>query len=85
MIPIHDLIGHLAYITILLGTRLLHKKNLHGWLFRVAGDIIWAILGLYLGLSSVWFWSSIFAINDMWGFMSWKRTKEKINVNKNTK
>lgn len=73
MISTPDLIGHLGYIIILIGTRLLHKKVETGWLFRVTGDLIWSAVGLYLGLTSVWIWSTVFAINDFYGYLKWKK------------
>ena len=71
-----DLFGHIFYIFILIGTILLTKKNKNGWLCRIIGDIGWVIVGYFLGLSSIIFWSSIFALNEIKGYLTWKWSED---------
>lgn len=67
-----DTYGHLFYISILVGTILLTKKNKYGWLTRVVGDIGWVVVGYFIGMNSIILWSSVFALNDLRGYLLWK-------------
>jgi hypothetical protein len=67
-----DLTGHIAYALILSGQLLVARKIRNGWLLRIAGVLIWVILGFILGLSSIWLWSIFFLICDFYGWKRWK-------------
>ena len=68
-----DLFGHLGYILLLLGMILIRNKSKWGWILRLAGESIWIVLGIIMGISSIWFWSAIFAIIDGMGYFKWDR------------
>jgi len=71
-----DLLGHLAYVFILLGLWYIARgPQIRGWKFRVVGDFLWVIIGIKLNLSSVWFWSGIFLGIDCVGWMREARKK----------
>lgn len=71
-ISLPDFLGHLFYITILTGTILVGNKNKVGWLFRIAGDIGWIIVGWYIGMTSIVVWSSIFTVNELRNYLRWR-------------
>ena len=68
-----DFLGHVAYFFILLGTYLISKKKVYGWVVKIIGDIIWLILGIYLGLSSIWVWEFGFIITALYAIKSWNK------------
>jgi hypothetical protein len=71
-----DLVGHIGYISILIGMILLSKKNKAGWIFRFAGETIWSVLGLILGLTSIWVWGSVFMAIDVFAFLKWSANEQ---------
>jgi len=71
-----DLLGHLFYISILIGTVLLTRKHKYGWLFRVVGDIGWVVIGCIIGMYSIMIWSTVFCLNDLRGFLKWKWSED---------
>ncbi len=71
-----DILGHLFYFWIITGTILVTKKKKVGWIFRVAGDIGWATVGVMTGMTSIWFWSTMFAINDARGYWLWRKNED---------
>lgn len=60
----YDILGHLAYISLVLGTYLLATGNPWGWPFRLAGSLGWAFIGWRCNMSSVYTWSTVFSIVD---------------------
>lgn len=68
-----DLFGHLFYFFILCGLVLLAKGNALGWALRLVGETGWAVLGIFLGLSSVYVWGFAFVIIDAYGFYYWSK------------
>lgn len=71
-----DFWGHIGYIFILIGMILLTRKNIWGWVCRFIGEVVWLLVGLSMGMSSIWFWGSIFLVIDVVGFLKWKREKK---------
>lgn len=67
-----DLLGWFFYICLAWGIYLVSKKNSTGFLFRVVGDVGWFFLGIALSLSSVWFWSAVFAVLDSIAYYKWR-------------
>lgn len=66
-----DLIGHVGYILLVTGTALVASKRRYGWIFRIFGEAIWVALGVVLGLTSVWFWGTVFLMIDFSGYIKW--------------
>jgi hypothetical protein len=57
------------------------RKRPAGWIWRFQGELIWVILGVYLGLTSIWMWGTLFLIMDVIGYYKWR--KEQANVSAN--
>lgn len=83
MLP--DVIGHIGYLFLFIGTRCLVSKKKYGWLFRVGGSLVWAALGVYLELTSIIIWSLIFAANDFMGWKRWNANKDKFKESEGEK
>lgn len=66
-----DLLGHFAYALIIAGTFFIGKKKAIGWLLKITGDLIWLSIGIAIGLSSVWFWETIFIIQSGYFLRQW--------------
>lgn len=75
-----DAWGHLFYAFILSGTFLIARKKKIGWLNRVVGDIGWIVVGWCVGLSSIMIWSTVFALNDLRGYLLWKWSENENSV-----
>jgi hypothetical protein len=73
-----DGLGHLFYLLIFLGMVMISKKHEVGWLLRLAGETGWAVLGLYMGLTSIWIWAVPFIYIDTKGYLLWRKLKTKL-------
>lgn len=69
-----DIAGHAAYLALICGQFAVARKRRWGWVVRVVGSLVWAVLGWFLGLSSVVLWSLAFAAIDTYGW--WRRRNE---------
>lgn len=69
-----DMFGWLAYLSMFYGTFLVSRKLRRGWLLRLSGDVLWAIIGLYIGMVSIAACSIIFAVIDFSGWLRWEDT-----------
>jgi hypothetical protein len=67
-----DLIGHVGYVLLLIGSVALVRRARWGWLARFGGEAIWLGLGIYMGYSSIWLWSFVFMVNDLNGWRTWR-------------
>ena len=76
-----DILGFLSYAFVLLGLYLIGKKKRIGWGFKFVGDTLWVILGLSLGLYSIWLTELVFGFLDIKYFIQWKKDEEGINKN----
>ena len=74
-----DLIGHVFYALIFLGDHLLGKRSVWGWICKVIGNFGWLFIGLYLELSSLWFWAAVFMGLQIYHYSEWRK-----DANKNT-
>ena len=72
---IPNLLGHIGYICLALGTFLVARKIGIGWLFRISGEVFWFVAGVMLGMSSIWFWCSFFLCLDIYGYFNWKKAQ----------
>lgn len=68
-----DWIGHVGYALVFLGTLALAQKLVIGWVLRIIGALIWIILGVFLGMTSIWFWEAAFILVDVYGLCNWKK------------
>lgn len=67
-----DLFGHLGYAASLLGTWMVLHRHANGWAVRSVGSTTWVVLGIIMGMSSIWFWSGVFLVMDGLGFYRWR-------------
>lgn len=74
-----DIVGHIAYALMIIGHLFVTKKHAKGFIFRIVGGIIWMLLGALLGLTSIIFWSAVFAGVDCLGW--YRFWKDQINGN----
>ena len=74
MTPI-DYFGHWGYAFIGLGLYYLGLGDKVGWLFRLFGELVWIILGIWMGMSSIWLWGIIFLAVDIRGYFAWKKNE----------
>lgn len=73
-----DLVGHIGYVSLFVGSQLLARHNKYGWLCRLLGELIWVVLGFILGLTSIWMWGIFFVFaNDIYGFWKWSKAEKK--------
>jgi len=68
-----DIFGHIGYLFIAVGLILLAQKSIFGWIFRIIGEMIWAVVGICIGMSALWFWGIIFLCLDVRGFIKWRK------------
>lgn len=68
-----DALGHVCYAVILVGQLMVARHVVQGWLIRIAGTLGWIVLGLLLGLTSIWVWCSLFIVVDIIGYLRWKK------------
>ena len=71
-----NLLGHVGYVLIAIGMLLLVHKVALGWLLRLSGEFIWAIVGFMMDMSSLWFWAIFFVCLDAYGYCSWKKKQD---------
>jgi len=68
-----DLMGHIFYLLIVVGMLLLSKKIRYGWILRFWGEFGWVMIGVSMGMSSIYIWGFIFMGIDLYGFLRWSR------------
>lgn len=68
-----DLFGHVAYLLIFLGMIALGRRKQIGWVLRLLGAAIWLVLGVQLGLTSIWMWEIVFIGTDLYGYYLWRK------------
>ena len=66
-----DFFGHIFYLLIAIGIWFLAYGRPIGFVFQFIGNTGWAILGVYLDLSSIWTWEIIFNLLVGYGFWNW--------------
>jgi len=71
--PLIDLAGHVFYAMIGLGLVCLALKKTVGWPLRLAGEAGWLVLGILLGLTSIWIWGILFCVMDLVGWWKWRQ------------
>ena len=71
-----DMLGHIGYLSIAVGMYLVTLKNSWGFAFRFFGEVVWLVIGLLLGMSSLLIWGVIFMGIDIYGFVKWRRENE---------
>lgn len=73
-----DIFGHIFYAFLLVGMILLARKSKWGWACRFVGEFGWVIIGVIIGMSSIWSWGIVFMCIDFYGFMRWRKKVFKI-------
>ncbi len=68
-----DFIGHIGYMAIVAGTVMIARKDIRGWWPRMVGDVLVAVMGVMLAVSSIWLWASVFVLFDIYGYCNWRR------------
>ena len=68
-----DLLGHIGYLLVVVGTLMIARKDIRGWWPRMVGDVFIVSMGLLLGVSSLWIWGTVFLLIDIFGYRKWKR------------
>ena len=71
-----DIAGHFGYFFIVVGMWLLTQKSYWGFAFRLVGETIWAVVGLCIGLTSIWAWGGVFMALDIRGIIKWRRERD---------
>jgi hypothetical protein len=74
MLDLVDAVGHLGYCFLYLANVMIVRGKQVGWILRFQGELIWVVLGIYMGLTSIWMWGILFMIVDAWGFFKWRNT-----------
>lgn len=69
-----DFLGHCGYILLIVGSIYVGRQQAAGWALRFLGSATWTVLGIELGLTSVWLWSGAFAIVDLRNWRKWNAT-----------
>jgi hypothetical protein len=72
-----DLLGHIGYASLVLGTVLIAHKQKIGWPLRAFGEALWIIVGIMLDLTSAWFWGTVFVFIDLHGYYKWRKEAQK--------
>jgi hypothetical protein len=72
-----DILGHISYGSVLIGTLLVANKKAAGWLFKLFGGTLWAFVGIaYLKLSSVFLWEAFYALLCIYAYIKWVRNEK---------
>ncbi len=65
-----DILGHVGYGLIALGTLLIAAGNSAGWPLRLCGTLTWCFIGWRLRASSIWLWAGlIFGPIEVYGWL----------------
>ncbi len=67
-----DLFGHFLYVVLLIGQIMISRKRRWGWFFATAAMVGFSILGFWIGMYSIAFWSLGFFFVNLQGFIRWK-------------
>lgn len=67
-----DFFGHVFYAFLAIGTWFLGKRDINGWRLRMFGNVGWIVLGVMMGMSSIWIWEIIFLILAYKAYLEWK-------------
>lgn len=73
MLDALDAFGHVGYTMLAIGMLLIARGKALGWAFRLIGEFIWLVIGIYLGMSSMWIWGGVFLVIDLFGLINARR------------
>lgn len=63
--------GHVGYALLFLGQALVTQKMAAGFALRLAGELIWLVIGLRLRMTSIWIWGAAGLVVEVYGFIAW--------------
>lgn len=70
-----DIVGHVGYVLLVVGTYLVSRGKTCGWPLRAVGSATWVGVGVAMAMSSIWIWSTAFVTIDLVGWRrAWKKT-----------
>ncbi len=69
-----DAFGHVFYAIIMIGMFQIGRDRALGWALRFAGDTGWCVLGVMMGMTSIWIWGILFLTIDVIG---WRRCRSR--------
>lgn len=68
-----DFLGHVGYILIAAGMLAIGHGRPYGWVLRIVGELTWLLVGMMVGMSSIWFWGTIFIVLDLCMYYKWRK------------
>ena len=71
-----DFFGFAAYAFVFLGGWYCQKKETAGWLMRMFGCLMWVIIGIRLGMYSIWLGELAFAAQAYVAYREWRKEDE---------
>ena len=71
-----DLIVHVCYLFLFAGMVLIRRRNKIGWVLWFLGEFGWVLIGIKLGLTSVWVWGILFCAIDLNALKKWNSGRD---------
>ncbi len=73
-----DVLGHIAFVFLLLGKFLVIHKYRWGFLSWAVGAGMWAYIGYNIGMGSLVVWNGIYIAMYLYGFYYWGKPNHKV-------
>jgi len=68
-----DELGWIANFTLVVGALYIIKKSTWGFIFQIMGCILYLVVGLLIGLSSVTWMEAGFIFMNLYGIYKWRK------------
>lgn len=62
-----DAWGHVAYVLLAIGHFGVARGLKFAWWVRFLGEFGWILIGIQIGMPSIWIWGTLFAVIDLYG------------------